>query len=219
MFWLDDMLGGIFFSRSVDGGTVFSTPKDVSTAPGSLHSAIYRLRCRGQSRQPEPGVGDSAMQAILFSALNRWRVHFLARQRRYPIIPNSAFFPQIAVDGSGNINVLWFDEVTGIPDILIRAWRHRRLLRNDVASLPESALKSKSVRAAMLHTLADVEQSTCAGRHSERGQPTGKITQPSGRMWNIGGQQRLDRRTARHRSEIRRSIDIIRANLGGAPSH
>jgi hypothetical protein len=217
VFWLDDMLGGIFFSRSVDGGTVFSTPKDVSTAPGSLHSATYPYAAVDSHGNLNLVWGDSVTRRILFSRSTDGGSTFSAPEE-ISDNSNSAFFPQIAVDGSGNINVLWFDEVTGIPDILFARGVTVDSLRNDVASLPESALKSKSVRAAMLHTLADVEQSLAQGDIASavsqleklRSHLDGCGTSAGSNDWIVDCAAQV---------KIRRSIDIIRANLGGAPSH
>jgi len=214
VFWLDDLLGGIFFSRSVDGGTVFSTPKAVSTAPGSF-SAIYRYVAVESRGNLNLVWEDGATGSIFFRRSTDGGATFSRPQD----IANSssAFFPQIAADASGNINVLWFDEITGIPEILFARGVTIDSLRNDVASLPESAFKSKSVRAAMPHALADVEESLARGDTSSavsqleylRRRLDGCGTSAGGNDWIVDCAAQV---------KIRRSIDIIRADLRGAPS-
>jgi hypothetical protein len=43
VLWLDDVPGGMLFSRSVNGGADFSTPKNVSTPPSGIGSDLPYL--------------------------------------------------------------------------------------------------------------------------------------------------------------------------------
>jgi len=115
VFWLDDVLGGIFFSRSVDGGTRFSTPKRVASTPTSF-SAIYPYVAVESRGNLNLVWEDGTTGSIFFRRSTDGGATFSRPQD----IANSspAFFPQIAADASGNINVLWFDEAAGSLDIL-----------------------------------------------------------------------------------------------------
>lgn len=209
VFWLDDVLGGIFFSRSVDGGTRFSTPKRVSSAPRSF-SAIYRYVAVESRGNLNLVWEDGATGSLFFRRSTDGGATFSRPQD----IANSssAFFPQIAADASGNINVLWFDEATGSLDILFARGVTIDSLRNDIASLPESALKSRSVRAAMLNELADAAQFLARGDSASaidqlerlRRHLDGCGTSPGNNDWIIDCTAQF---------KIRGSIDIIRANL------
>jgi hypothetical protein len=210
VFWLDDMLGGIFFSRSVDGGTDFSSPQNVSTAPGGFSATDPYVAV---DRRGNLNVvwEDDVTGGIALSRSTDGGSTFSAPE---DISNNSssAFFPQITADASGNINVLWFDESTGIPEIRFARGVTIDSLRNDIASLPKSALGTGSYRRVLLNELAEVEQSlaesdtaSAVSRLEElRRHLDGCGASPDKNDWVVDCMEQL---------KIRRSMDIIVANL------
>lgn len=215
VFWLNDTLGGIFFSRSVDGGADFSTPKNVSTAPGSF-SATDPYVAVDIDGNLNVTWQDRATGGIVFSRSTDGGSTF---SRPEDISDNSSatYFPQITADASGNINVVYFDEASGRQDLFFTRGVTMRSLQNDIASLPESAFKKRSHWRTLITELARVEESLTEGDTTSavsrltdlRGHLDGCGVSPDRNDWIVDctGQRK-----------IRSSIDTIIANLDG-PSY
>ncbi len=111
--WANNTLT-IFFSRSTDGGATFSTPKNLSNAGGSFqpHIAVdgsgkINVVWRGST----PGNAD-----IFFSRSTDGGATFSTPQKLSNNTGESEL-PQMVVDSSGNINVVWHDVTPGNLDI------------------------------------------------------------------------------------------------------
>jgi hypothetical protein len=161
VFWLNDTVRGIFFSRSVDGGAGFSIPKNVSTAPGSL-SATDPYVAVDSDGILSVTWQDGATGGILFSRSIDGGSTF-SRPADISGHSSATYFPQITADVRGNINVVYFDEASGRQDFFLTRGVTIRSLQNDVASLPASAFKKKSHSRTLLTELARVEDSLTEG--------------------------------------------------------
>jgi phosphatidylethanolamine-binding protein (PEBP) family uncharacterized protein len=111
--WEDDSTGSastIFFSRSTDGGTTFSTPKPLSNGLGSPTSPRIAVDSNG-------GINVVWVDNILgnyvvfFSRSSDGGLTFTPKS--LPNGPADAGNPQVAVDTGGNICVVWEnDDIT-----------------------------------------------------------------------------------------------------------
>jgi hypothetical protein len=216
VFWLNEMLGGIVFSRSVDGGADFSSPKKVSTAPGGFSATDPYVAV-----DPDGNLSiawqDGATGGILFSRSTNGGSRF-SRPEEISENSNVAYFPQITADASGNINVVYFDESSGIQEVLFTRGVTMRSLRHDVASLPESAFKRRSHRRTLLTELARIEESleerenitSAVSRLTDlRSYMNGCGVSPDRNDWIVDCSEQI---------KIRSSIDIIIADLDGPSS-
>ena len=211
VFWVDDILGGIFFSRSVDGGKNYSAPKKVAPLPGS-YSAVYPYIAVESQGSLNLVWEDGATGSIRFTRSTDGGSVFSSPEDLAH--SSAAFFPQIVADASGNLNVLWFDQVNDSLDILFDRGVTVNSLRSDIASLPDSALKMKSLRTTMLNVIDDVEYSLTKGDTATaiadleglRRRLDGCGVVAGSNDWIIDCTAQL---------KIRRSIDIMLARLRG----
>jgi hypothetical protein len=211
VLWLDDVPGGMLFSRSVNGGADFSTPKNVSTPPSGIAGDLPYLAVAsdGDINLAWWEVG----RGILFSRSTDGGATFSTPET---ISGNASipFFPQIMVDKSGNICVLWFDEMSGTPDVFFTRGITVNALQSDISGLPTSAFKNKSHRRAMLNALADAEQAIANGNSALA------VSTLDDLLWHLSGcGATADRNDwivdCTGQLKIRSSIQIIVASLGG----
>lgn len=111
--WEDDTANNsnILFSRSTDGGKTFSTPKNLSNSSGFSFSPQIAVDSNGGINvvwvDTTPGNED-----IFFSRSTDGGVTFSTPQNLSNDPPDSAN-PQIGVDSTGNISVVWEnDDIT-----------------------------------------------------------------------------------------------------------
>ncbi len=114
--WEDGASGlSILFSRSADGGATFSNPKKLSNNPGGSETPRIAVDAKGNInvvwKAFIPGNPD-----IFFTPSTDGGATFSTPKN---LSNSSGFsdFPQIAVDGSGNVNVVWEDDTPGNLDI------------------------------------------------------------------------------------------------------
>ncbi len=117
--WVDNNPGNqdIFFSGSSDGGTTFSVPKNLSNNTGQSYNPHIAVDPTGDINilweDTTPGNVD-----VFFSRSSDGGATFstpksLSNSRGSPL------HPQMAVDSSGNINVVWQDAAPGQFDIFL----------------------------------------------------------------------------------------------------
>jgi hypothetical protein len=105
--WQDDTAtnSNILFSRSNDGGATFSPPLNVSQSSGSSFNPLISVDRQGAINvvwiNDAPGNND-----IFFSRSTDGGTTFSA-PLNLSNDPADSLSPQLAVDGSGNINVVW----------------------------------------------------------------------------------------------------------------
>ncbi|MCU1243019.1 MAG: hypothetical protein JWO71_3745 [Candidatus Acidoferrum typicum] len=115
--WEDDTVNNsnILFSRSTDGGATFSVPRNLSNSSGWSFGPRLLVDSHGGINvvwvDPTPGNQD-----IFFSHSTDGGATFSIPQNLSNDAPNSGS-PQMAVDASGNICVVWeSDDITfGVP--------------------------------------------------------------------------------------------------------
>jgi hypothetical protein len=162
VLWLDDALGGIAFSRSVNGGADFSIPKNVATPPSSGGLDPYVAVANDGDINLVWGEGGTG---IMFRRSTDGGATFSTPE---DISSNAIVaFPQIFAEKSGNICALWFGESrTGIPDYFFRRGVTVKALHQDVTDLPATALKNRGHRRTLLNDVADAEQASASGNDS-----------------------------------------------------
>lgn len=111
--WEDDTANNsnVLFSRSTDGGTTFSAPKNLSNSTGYSFNPRIAVDSNGGINvvwvDNTPGNQD-----VFFSRSTDGGASFSAPQNLSNDTPDSAS-PQIGVDSSGNISVVWEnDDIT-----------------------------------------------------------------------------------------------------------
>src|SRR5229473_263712 len=116
--WEDDTANSnILFSRSTDGGTTFSTPKNLSNSSGFSFNPRIALDAKGNINvvweDDTPGNPD-----VFFTRSTDGGATFFPKPVNLSNNPTgSSITPQIAVDKNGNINVVWEDDIAGHSDI------------------------------------------------------------------------------------------------------
>src|SRR5437660_4717941 len=106
----------IFFSRSTDGGMTFSAPTNLSA---TMNTALYSVPQIAVDTTGNISVlweSDTGNLAIWFSSSSDGGTTFSA-PKMVSTNPSGSMGPQIAVDKSGNINVVWEDDIAGHSDI------------------------------------------------------------------------------------------------------
>src|SRR6266849_3578646 len=115
--WEDDTANSnILFSRSTDGGTTFSTPKNLSNSSGFSFNPRIALDAKGNINvvweDDTPGNPD-----VFFTRSTDGGATFFPKPVNLSLLPLSNYPadytdpPQIAVDTSGNINVVWKSDI------------------------------------------------------------------------------------------------------------
>jgi hypothetical protein len=97
----------IWFTQSGDGGKSFSAPVNVSQSTGC--AGLDSTYIDEQQMQIEPSgnlnlVWDDSISGVMFSRSTDGGSNF---SRPTLVSPSQGVFPRIAVDASGNINVVW----------------------------------------------------------------------------------------------------------------
>jgi RHS repeat-associated protein len=150
--WEEDAsLGSIFFSRSSDGGGTFSTPKKVSNNLTSSSLEQIAVDSSGSInvvwQELIPGLGQSD---VFLSRSSDGGGTFSTPKNLSNDTRSSA--PQVTLDSSGNINVVWQDSSPGNSDIFLSrstdggaTFSTPKNFTNDVGSslAPQMALDSK----------------------------------------------------------------------------
>src|SRR2546426_5548687 len=111
--WRDDTLGhfDILFSRSVDGGASFPTPKNLSNNSAGTSLPLIAVDSSGNINVVWDGrVGSLGNVDIFFSRSSDGGATFSTPK---DLSNNLAFSsqPQIALDSSGNITLVWAGQV------------------------------------------------------------------------------------------------------------
>lgn len=116
--WTDNSPGNddIFFSRSIDGGTTFSPPKNLSNNIGNSFNSDIVVDIGGAINVVWQDSTAGNLD-IFFARSTDGGVTFSAPQDVSNNMGNSGI-PQIAVTNSGAINVVWQDDTTGNLDVL-----------------------------------------------------------------------------------------------------
>lgn len=106
---------GIFFAQSTDGGKTYSTPKNLASnlngsfvpqmAVGQDGSISVAWEDDSATGQPSVSFAHSSDKGVTFSAAQKLSTG------------GAAFGAQLAVDASGNINVVWMDSTLGNQEI------------------------------------------------------------------------------------------------------
>ena len=115
--WTDNTAGNdeILFSHSVDGGATFSPPKNISNNNGNSFNTQIAVDTGGNVNvvweDSTPGNLD-----IFFARSTDGGISFSAPQDISNNVGNSEI-PQIGVDHSGDINVVWQDDTPGNLDV------------------------------------------------------------------------------------------------------
>lgn len=114
--WVDDTPGtpDVMFSHSTDGGATFSTPVNLSNDPAYSNSAQLAVDSLGNIHVV--WESDTVSLGILFSHSTDGGVTFSA-PLTLSTNTNGSLSPQLALDLSGNVNVVWEDDVLGHSDI------------------------------------------------------------------------------------------------------
>ena len=108
----------IFFSRSTDGGITFSAPMNLSE---TIISAFYSI--------PQIAVAAGNISVVWESDTGNLGIWFrsssdggatFSEPKMLSTNTGGSIDPQIAVDKSGNINVVWEDDIAGHSDISFR---------------------------------------------------------------------------------------------------
>jgi hypothetical protein len=207
--WFNDATGEIFFSRSINRGTTFSTPKAISTPAGGGATEPY-IAVDSDGRINLVWE-DNATSAILFTRSNDGGVTFSA-PRTISSSSTFSFSPQIVLDREGNLNVSWFDATNPIEDVFFSRGTSLNLLRKDARALPASDFKRGNTRDAMMDRL---EKARRALKGNDRGRAVNDLTDllqrvngcgssPDSNDWIIACNAQL---------EIRNSLNIVIAGL------
>src|SRR6266446_2115908 len=108
----------IFFSRSTDGGITFSAPMNLSE---TIISAFYSI--------PQIAVAAGNISVVWESDTGNLGIWFrsssdggatFSEPKMLSTNTGGSIDPQIAVDKSGNINVVWEDDIAGHSDLSFR---------------------------------------------------------------------------------------------------
>ena len=109
----------IFFSRSIDGGETFSAPKNISNTPGaSQFSSGFHLAVDSSGAINVVWIesdNTTGNQDVLFTRSADGGRTF--SDPKNLSTTGKATMPSLAVDSSGNINVVWEDNTPGNYDI------------------------------------------------------------------------------------------------------
>lgn len=114
--WEDDSPGNldVFFTRSADGGTTFSAPKNISNDSSDSGSPTVAADSNGNIYVV--WENDSGVLGISFSRSTDGGANFSA-----PVILSTntggSVSPQIAVDRNGNVNLAWEDDIGMTSDV------------------------------------------------------------------------------------------------------
>ncbi|HKW32115.1 MAG TPA: sialidase family protein [Candidatus Acidoferrum sp.] len=112
VFWVGDITGSpnLFFSRSNDGGATFSVPQNVSTGVGASVSFFPQSIAVDTSNNINVAwVGINGQ--VFFARSADGGLNFSA-PLNISNYPNAVEFAFVAVDGAGNINILWQGFIT-----------------------------------------------------------------------------------------------------------
>ena len=112
MAWEDDTSNNsnILFSRSTDGGATFSAPMNISNAPGSSFGPRIAVGSNGNVNVVWE-VLNSSTQDIMFSRSTDGGASFSAPMNLSNGLAGPSS-PQIAADASGNLYVVWENDVS-----------------------------------------------------------------------------------------------------------
>ncbi len=115
--WEDDTPGNfdIFFSRSTDGGATFSAPKNLSNNTGFSFEPQIAVDASGNINVVWPDTTPGNVDTF-FSRSSDGGATFTA-PKNLSNNTGTSFAPQIAMDASGNINVVWKDDTPGNSEI------------------------------------------------------------------------------------------------------
>jgi hypothetical protein len=111
--WIDTTPGNfdIFFSRSTDGGSTFSVPKNISNNPGFSGNPQIVVDSNGNINiiwgDETPGNRD-----IFFSESSDGGSTF-STPENISNDPGNSYLPEIALDSDNNIDVVWYDNTPG----------------------------------------------------------------------------------------------------------
>jgi hypothetical protein len=123
----------IFFGRSSDGGATFSTPQNLSNDPGDSYAPQIATDSSGNInvvwQDKTPGNYD-----IFFTRSSDGGGTFSAPEN-LSNDPGDSDYPQIVVDSSGSINVVWTDNTPGNLDIFFSRSVSLSALRLDPSSV------------------------------------------------------------------------------------
>jgi hypothetical protein len=111
----DNIKLGVLFSHSTDGGATFSAPADLATNTGGSFGAQLAVAADGSINVVWEDDSNSGSN-ISYSRSSDHGATFSAPKNLSSNLGNS-FESQIAVDASGNIDVIWADSTPGNFDI------------------------------------------------------------------------------------------------------
>src|SRR5262249_42250862 len=114
--WEDDTLGNldIFYSHSADGGTTFSAPVNVSN--DAADSASPQVAADSAGNVFVVWESDTGTLGVLFSRSLDGGNTFSA-PTMLSTNTGGSVSPQLAVDPTGNISVVWEDDILSSSDI------------------------------------------------------------------------------------------------------
>src|SRR5205814_6927339 len=102
----------IFFSRSSDGGMTFSAPTNLSATMNTALFSVPQIAVDTAGNINVVWESDTGNLAVWFSGSSDGGNTFSA-PKMVSTNPSGSMGPQIAVDKSGNINVVWEDNIAG----------------------------------------------------------------------------------------------------------
>ena len=207
--WFNDASGEIFFSRSVNDGRTFSTPKAISTPTGGSGTEPY-IAVDSDGRINLVWE-DSATAAILFTRSNDGGATF-STPRSISAASTFSFSPQIVLDREGNLNVSWFDATNPIEDVFFSRGTSLNMLRKEARDLPGSDFQHGNKRDAVLDRL---EKAKRALKGNDRGRAVNDLSDlqqhlngcgssPDSNDWIIACKAQV---------EIRNSLKIVMTGL------
>ncbi|PYU53050.1 MAG: hypothetical protein DMG48_02070 [Acidobacteria bacterium] len=106
----------IFFSRSSDGGMTFSAPTNLSATMNTALFSVPQIAVDTAGNINVVWESDTGNLAVWFSGSSDGGNTFSA-PKMVSTNPSGSMGPQIAVDKSGNINVVWEDDIASHSDI------------------------------------------------------------------------------------------------------
>jgi hypothetical protein len=114
--WADNTLGyqAVFFSRSTNSGANFSTPKNLSNGPGNAGNPQVAVDASGNISVV--WENDSSTLGVFYTNSVDGGVTF-STPVNLTSNTTGSHDPQLALDGSGNVYVVWEDDFNSQSDI------------------------------------------------------------------------------------------------------
>jgi hypothetical protein len=161
VFWHDDMVGGIFYSRSFDERSEFSQPSPVSSFTRSFNPDGYVQVDRRNNVTLVWEEFSTAGSRIAFSRSTDGGSTFSNGQVFSS--SNVVYQSQVATDTAGNLAIAWLSDTAEVQDIFLSRGVSFDSIREDISGAPVAAFRNAGQRRAMLNALSRVESALVDG--------------------------------------------------------